>query len=72
MVLVCVFGILCVSVFLGYFYVVSHANAVDCLERPSGNDLLCVKRDVKQLLTHSLTLVRRTKCWRSNNKETSR
>jgi len=37
--------------------VVVRTSASDCLEDRLRNDLQCVERDVKTLLTHSLTLV---------------
>jgi len=51
-----VFGILCVLVFLDYFYfMLSVPVQLIVWEDHTRNDLLCVERDVKQLLTHSLT-----------------
>ena len=51
----CVFGILCVLVFLGYcYFMLSIPVQVIALEDHPQNGLLSVERDVKQLLTHSL------------------
>jgi len=52
----CVFGILCVLVFLGYFCLMLSVpvQLTAWKDRPR-NDLLYVERDVKHLLSHSLT-----------------
>ena len=53
----CYFCVLvfCVFVFLGYFYfVLSVPVQVIAWKDPPRNDLLCVERNVKHLLTHSL------------------
>jgi len=53
----CVFGILCDGVFLVYcrFMLSAPVQLIAWKECPQ-NDLLCIKRDIKQLLTHSLSL----------------
>ena len=53
----CVFGILCVMVFWGYCYFMLSVpvQLIARKDRPR-NDQLCVERDIKQLLTHSLTV----------------
>jgi len=55
--LVFVFLVFCVSwYFLGYFYfkLLVPVQLIACEDRP-WNNLLCIKRDVNHLLTHSLT-----------------
>jgi len=51
----CVFGILCVLVFWGYcYFMLSLPVQLIAWEDRPRNDLLCVERDVKQLLTHTI------------------
>ena len=54
----CDFGISCLGILWLFIYVVS-TSAVECPKRPPQNDRLCVERDVKHLLTHSLTIILR-------------
>ena len=52
----CVFGILCVLVFLGYcYFMLSVPVQLIAWKDHSQNELLYVERDVKQLLTYLLT-----------------
>jgi len=55
-VVIFVFLLFCVLVFLGYCYFILSVpvQLIAWKDRPR-NDLLCVERDIKQLLTHSLT-----------------
>jgi len=49
------FGILCVLVFLGYFYFMLSVRVqlIAWKDHPR-NDLLCVERDIERRLTHSV------------------
>ena len=54
--LLCFWYFVRLGIFGLFLFCVASTSAIDCLEDRPRNELLCVKRDVKQLLTHAILL----------------